>query len=162
MPSPELVRGLRCLSAASGHQRIKIDLAHDRGHRAAPGLKDLRMRLAEYAYGLAVIDDLSRAAGDESLISGDLAKGILLPEEVHERIHVRCRLVVSDMGIRGEEAKAVLRHRSAVVALILYRDLADLEYYVDLDVADALGITIPEEILENAAYIMRNGENTIG
>ena len=37
--------------------------------------------------------------------------------------------------------------------------LTDLEYYVDLDVADALGITVPEDVLEDSVYLMRGGEN---
>ena len=38
--------------------------------------------------------------------------------------------------------------------------LTDLEYYINLDVADELGISVPEDIIENAVYLMRDGVNT--
>ena len=37
--------------------------------------------------------------------------------------------------------------------------LEDLELYVNNDAADRLGITIPDDILENAAVLIENGEN---
>lgn len=85
--------------------------------------------------------DTTSSFGSSVLIAGgfDYYKSGLQTGEIVERI------------LNGEEPSGI----GAVY-------LADLEYYVDLDVADALGITISEEILENAAYIMRNGEDTIG
>ncbi len=39
--------------------------------------------------------------------------------------------------------------------------LTDLEYYINLDVADRLGIEIPADLIENSAYLMRDGVNIL-
>lgn len=38
-------------------------------------------------------------------------------------------------------------------------DEASLELYINLDVADKLGITIPEDMKANAAYLIKDGKN---
>ena len=37
--------------------------------------------------------------------------------------------------------------------------LTDLEYYVNLDVAQELGIDVPQSILDDAVYVIQDGED---
>lgn len=37
--------------------------------------------------------------------------------------------------------------------------LTDLEYYINLYVAKQLGLTVPEDVLSDAVYLMEDGEN---
>ena len=38
-------------------------------------------------------------------------------------------------------------------------DESSLELYINLDVADKLGITMPEDMKANAAYLIKDGKN---
>ncbi len=58
--------------------------------------------------------------------------------------------------LTGEIIKRVLDGEKPSDIGTLY--LEDLEIYVNLDTAEKLGITIPEDILEKAAYIIEDGE----
>ncbi len=61
--------------------------------------------------------------------------------------------------LTGELIEKVLNGTKPEEIGINYLDTASLEVYINLDVAEKLGITIPDSIKQSAAYLIENGEN---
>ena len=61
--------------------------------------------------------------------------------------------------LTGELVKRIIEGESAQDIGTVY--LTDLEYYINLDVADSLNIEIPQHIIDRAAYLMRDGANLL-
>jgi putative ABC transport system substrate-binding protein len=46
----------------------------------------------------------------------------------------------------------------ADIGTVFMTDPADIELWINLDIANRLGITIPQDILDNATVVIENGE----
>ena len=57
--------------------------------------------------------------------------------------------------LTGELIKALIDGESPSDIGTVY--LTDLELYVNLDVAEKLGIEIPQDMIDGAAYVIRDG-----
>ena len=59
--------------------------------------------------------------------------------------------------LTGEAVARIISGESPEDIGTLY--LTDLEYYVNLDVAQELGIDVPHSILDDAVYVIKDGED---
>ena len=59
--------------------------------------------------------------------------------------------------LTGEAVARIISGESPEDIGTLY--LTDLEYYVNLDVAQELGIDVPQSILDDAVYVIKDGED---
>lgn len=60
--------------------------------------------------------------------------------------------------LTGELIEKVLKGTAPSEIGINYLDVKSLELYVNLDVAEKLGLTIPEDVIESAAYVIKDGK----